>query len=98
LNGNLHTAITSPKQIPHCTEKENGHAQKNSTDCQRHPQCPHHRAVAHDAQDIFFRNTPSRQSGLVLREGQSFIYDLVRAPGGEWMVANIEIVEERPLN
>ena len=29
----------------------------------------HNPAVAYDGQDIFFRNTTSRQSGLVLREG-----------------------------
>lgn len=54
--------------------------------------------TAYDEQDIFFRNTPSRQSGLVLREGQVVTYDLVRGPGGEWMAANIEIMEEPPLN
>ncbi|NWF10677.1 hypothetical protein HX810_23635 [Pseudomonas salomonii] len=59
---------------------------------------PHHRAVAYDEQDIFFRNTPSRQSGLVLREGQSVTYDLVRGPDGEWVAANIESVEEPTLN
>lgn len=58
----------------------------------------HHHAVAYDEQDIFFRNPPSRQSGLVLREGQVVTYDLIRGPGGEWMAANIELMEESPLN
>ncbi|WP_438867760.1 cold-shock protein [Pseudomonas sp. L1(2025)] len=54
--------------------------------------------TAYDEQDIFFRNTTSRQSGLVLREGQVVTYELVRGPGGAWMAANIEIVEEPTLN
>ncbi|WP_178076231.1 hypothetical protein [Pseudomonas sp. 2822-15] len=40
---------------------------------------PHHRTVAYDEQDIFFRNTLSRQSGLVVREGQSVTYYRKRA-------------------
>lgn len=58
----------------------------------------HNPAVSYDEQDIFFRNTTSRQGGLVLREGQVVTYDLVRGPGGEWMAANIEIGEEPTLN
>lgn len=54
--------------------------------------------TAYDGKDIFFRNTTSRQGGLVLREGQVVTYDLVRGPGGEWMAANIEIGEEPTLN